>query len=119
MALPFYRDHLGFSIVYEEDIPLQHIHAVFLQVGQTHIELLESTSQEGPIAAFLARKGPGIHHIAYRVDSVQEWLARASKAGYELIDTAPRHGGQGKKIAFVHPRSTHGVLTEYCQVEEV
>ncbi|MHB1684063.1 MAG: methylmalonyl-CoA epimerase [Bacilli bacterium] len=115
-ALRFYRDHLGMQVVHEEVIPEQQVRATFLQIGDTHLELLESTSDQGPIARFIAKRGPGVHHVAYRVDSVSEWLDRARIAGLKLIDDAPRMGGQHKLIAFVHPVSAQGVLTEYCQI---
>ncbi len=117
-TLAFYRDHLGFSVVHEEDIPDQKVHAVFLQAGELHIELLLSTSDEGPIGKFIASKGPGIHHIAYRVDDVAAWLERSRLAGHRLIDESPRPGGQNKWIGFIHPKSSHGVLTEYCQITD-
>ncbi len=112
----FYRDHLGLQVVHEEVIPDQQVRAVFLQIGDTHIELLESTSDQGPIARFIAKRGPGVHHVAYRVDNVSQWLERARSLGLQLIDDAPRRGGQHKLIAFVHPASAYGVLTEYCQI---
>ncbi|MHB1628605.1 MAG: methylmalonyl-CoA epimerase [Bacilli bacterium] len=115
-ALRFYRDHLGLQVVHEEMIPDQHVRAAFLQLGDTHIELLEPTSEHGPIARFIAKRGPGVHHVAYRVDSVCEWLDRARSSGLRVIDDAPRAGGQHKLIAFVHPASAQGVLTEYCQI---
>ncbi len=117
-TLAFYRDHLGFAVVHEEDIPDQKVHAVFLQAGELHIELLLSTSDDGPIGKFVASKGPGIHHIAYRVDDVAAWLERSRLAGHRLIDETPRPGGQNKWIGFIHPKSSHGVLTEYCQITD-
>ena len=115
-TLAFYRDHLGFRVVHEEDIADQQVRAVFLQAGELHIELLQSTSEEGPIGKFIAAKGPGVHHIAYRVDDVKRWLERSRRAGHRLIDDVPRPGGQNKLIAFIHPKSSFGVLTEYCQI---
>ncbi|PWI57004.1 methylmalonyl-CoA epimerase [Sulfoacidibacillus thermotolerans] len=115
-ALSLYENLLGFTVIHEETIEDQNVHAIFVEVGDVHIELLESTSEDGPIARYLAAKGPGIHHIAYRVQNVEHWIARARQAGYQLIDEAPRSGGQNKRIAFVHPKSTQGVLTEFCEL---
>lgn len=117
-TLAFYRDHLGFQVVHEEDIADQHVHAVFLQAGEMHIELLQSTAEEGPIGKFIMAKGSGVHHIAYRVDDVAEWLDRSRQAGHRLIDEAPRPGGQNKLIGFIHPKSSFGVLTEFCQITD-
>jgi len=115
-TLAFYRDHLGFSVVHEEEIHDQQVRAVFLQAGELHIELLFSTDDEGPIGKFIAAKGSGMHHIAYRVDNVAEWIEKSKQAGQRLIDEIPRSGGQDKLIAFIHPKSSFGVLTEYCQI---
>ncbi len=115
-AIEFYEGLLGFSIVHDEQIEDQQVHAVFIQVGELHIELLESTSDNGPIARYISTKGPGIHHIAYRVTDIEDWLIRARQAEYRLIDEAPRNGGQHKRIAFLHPKGTQGVLTEFCEV---
>ncbi|MBX6395257.1 MAG: methylmalonyl-CoA epimerase [Alicyclobacillaceae bacterium] len=114
-ALPFYTEQLGMRLIHEEVIEDQQVKAAFLAVGESTIELLEPTTPDSPIAKFLNKRGPGIHHIAYRVKDVAERLERARAAGYQLIDEAPRPGGHGKLIAFVHPKSTGGVLTEFCQ----
>ena len=114
-ALPFYTQTLGLSVVHEEVIEDQQVRAVFLDLGGIHLELLEPTRPESPIAKFLANKGPGLHHLAYGVEDAAKALAQAKAAGIRLIDEVPRAGGQGKKIAFVHPKDTHGVLTEFCQ----
>lgn len=114
-ALPFYTEQLGMRLIHEEEIADQQVRAAFLAVGESTVELLEPTSSDSPIAKFLAKRGPGIHHIAYRVRDVAARLERARKSGYALIDEAPRPGGHGKLIAFVHPKSTGGVLTEFCQ----
>lgn len=115
-ALAFYENTLGLSKIHEETIEDQNVHAVFLQVGEVHIELLESTTEDGPIARFVSTKGAGIHHIAYRVTDIESWLLRAKQSGYQLIDETPRNGGQHKRIAFLHPKMTQGVLTEFCEV---
>lgn len=114
-ALPLYCDVVGLQRIHEEVIEDQRVRAVFLQVGDSMIELLEPTAQDSPIAVFLAKKGSGIHHIAYQVKDVKAKLAEAKAAGIRLIDEAPRPGGDGKMIAFLHPKDTQGVLIEYCQ----
>lgn len=114
-ALPLYRGIVGLQVIHEEIIEDQKVRAVFLQVGESTIELLEPTAEDSPIAIFLVKKGSGIHHIAYQVDDVAAKLAEAKAAGIRLIDEAPRPGGHGKMIAFLHPKDTQGVLIEYCQ----
>jgi len=114
-ALPFYRDHLGFGVHGEEELPDLQVRVLFLQAGETSIELLQPTGEDSPIAKFLSKRGPGLHHIAYRVDDVALWLSRARQAGMRLIDEVPRRGAHGTLVGFVHPNSAHGVLTEYCQ----
>jgi methylmalonyl-CoA/ethylmalonyl-CoA epimerase len=84
-------------------------------IGQTKIELLESTDPEGPIGKFIEKRGEGIHHIAFAVENIEERLREAEAAGVRLIDTTPRRGAEGMSIAFLHPKSTMGVLTEFCE----
>jgi methylmalonyl-CoA epimerase len=114
-ALPFYQGPLGLTVIHEEIIPDQKVRAVFLQVGESTIELLEPTDAESPIARFIEKRGEGIHHVAYQVTDIRAKLKEAKEAGIRLIDEEPRPGGHGKLIAFLHPKDTHGVLTEYCQ----
>lgn len=114
-TLPLYEGPIGLQIIHEEVIEDQKVRAVFLQVGESTVELLEPTSPDSPIALFLAKKGQGIHHVAYAVDDIEAKLSEAKAAGIRLIDEQPRAGGHGKKIAFLHPKDTFGVLTEYCQ----
>ncbi|MDI3257312.1 MAG: methylmalonyl-CoA epimerase [Kyrpidia sp.] len=114
-ALPFYTEQLGMRVIHQEVIEDQQVTAAFLAVGESTVELLEPTAPDSPIAKFLDKRGPGIHHVAYRVKDVAERLRRAREAGCRLIDEEPRPGGHGKLIAFVHPKSTGGVLTEFCQ----
>lgn len=114
-ALPFYTGVLGLQVMAEEEIRDQQVRVAFLQLGETHIELLEPTSDDSPVAKYMEKHGPGLHHIAYAVSDVAAALARAKAAGCRLIDEAPRLGGQGKLIGFVHPKSAHGTLTEFCQ----
>lgn len=114
-TLPFYKGSLGLQVIHEEVIPDQMVRAVFLQVGESTVELLEPTSPDSPIAKYIAKRGEGIHHIAYAVSDIKAKLQEAKEAGIRLIDEQPRPGGHGKLIAFLHPKDTHGVLTEYCQ----
>jgi methylmalonyl-CoA mutase C-terminal domain/subunit len=114
-ALPFYTRQLGLAVAGEEVISDQKVKAVFLTAGETDIELLQATEADSPIAQFVAKRGPGMHHIAYRVADVEAALAQLKAAGVRLIDESPRPGGRGKLIAFVHPRAAHGVLVELCQ----
>ena len=114
-ASRFYRDALGLECTGTEEIPDQRVRVVFFRVGEVRIELLEPTAADSPIAKFLEKKGPGLHHIAYLVDDLAATLAALKSAGVQLIDEAPRAGAHGMKIAFVHPSSTAGVLTEFCQ----
>lgn len=117
-ALSLYRDHLGFRVVAQEELAAEGVRAILLQSGATRIELMEPLSASSPVGRFLDRRGEGLHHIAYRVNDVEHWLARAKKAGFQLLDSRPRPGLGGKLVAFLHPKSTFGVLTEYCQIHE-
>jgi methylmalonyl-CoA mutase C-terminal domain/subunit len=114
-ALPFYTRQLGLLAVHEELIEDQKVRTVFLPVGETDIELLEPLDDHSPIAKFMEKRGPGIHHVAYAVSDIHESLRQAADRGYRLIDAEPRTGGHGKLIAFLHPKDTYGVLTELCQ----
>lgn len=114
-TLPFYEGVIGLQVIHEEVIEDQKVRAVFLQIGESTVELLEPTASDSPIAAFLQKKGPGIHHVAYAVTNIHAKLAEAKAAGIRLIDETPRPGGHGKLIAFLHPKDSQGVLTEYCQ----
>ena len=114
-ALVLYRDTLGMPLVHRETVTEQGVEAALLDVGESHIELLSPLGPDTAVGKFLARKGPGLHHVAYRVDSVDEALAALSKAGMRLIDEQPRTGIRNSRVAFVHPSSTGGVLTEIVQ----
>jgi len=114
-ALGYYEGVLGLRCYRVEEVADQKVKTAFLMAGQTKIELLEATSPESPIAKFIERSGEGVHHIAYHVDDLPGALAEAEKKGIQLVDKAPRKGAEGLEIAFLHPRSTHGVLTEFCQ----
>jgi methylmalonyl-CoA/ethylmalonyl-CoA epimerase len=117
-ALPFYRDVLKLALVHRETVDEQGVHAALLDVGDGHIELVAPLGPETGVARFLARRGPGLHHVAYRVQDVQATLAELSAAGVRLIDERPRTGIRGSRVAFVHPGSTGGVLVEIVQPSE-
>jgi methylmalonyl-CoA/ethylmalonyl-CoA epimerase len=114
-ALPYYRDQLGMNYEGEEVVAEQKVKVAFLQIGESRIELLEPTSDESPVAGFLKKNGPGVHHIAYEVDDLDGALQKLEAQGVRLIDKEPRKGAHGTKIAFVHPKASGGVLTELCQ----
>ena len=114
-ALAFYRDALGLEVEPPEDVPSQRVRAHFVPVGDAALELLEPTSADSPIAKFIAKRGPGVHHVTLRVDDIRDTLGRLKARGVRLIDEAPREGAEGALIAFVHPASTHGVLVELKQ----
>ena len=115
-SLPFYEDVLGLKCYNIETVEDQKVKTAFLKVGDTKIELLEPTSPDSPIAKFLETRGQGVHHIAYSVaDGVQNALVEVEAKGVRLIDKAPRKGAEGLNIAFLHPKSTEGVLTELCE----
>jgi methylmalonyl-CoA/ethylmalonyl-CoA epimerase len=113
--LPYYRDSLGLEYKGEELVAEQKVRVVFLQLGESRIELLEPTTDDSPIAKFLAKRGPGVHHISILVNNIEEALAKHEKDGAVLIDKEPRIGAHNMKIAFIHPKSTGGVLVELCQ----
>ncbi len=114
-AIPFYEDVLGLKCYSIEEVKDQKVKTAFFKVGQTKIELLESTDPEGPVAKFIDKKGQGIHHMAFAVSGIEEKLEKAEEKGVRLIDTKPRKGAEGLDIAFLHPKSTFGVLTEFCE----
>ncbi len=113
-AIPFYENVLGLKCYAIEEVADQRVKTAFFMVGQTKIELLESTDPEGPIGKFIEKKGPGVHHLAFAVDNVDEVLAEVAGKGVQLIDKAGRKGAEGMNIGFLHPKSTLGVLTEFC-----
>lgn len=114
-ALALYEGLLGLARTGSETVAEQKVTTSFLPVGDTEIELLESTDPEGPVGKFIAAKGPGFQHIAFRVDNVEEALAELKERGVRLIDEKPRYGAGGAKIAFIHPKATGGVLVELCE----
>ena len=106
---------LGLKVAGEEIVEEQKVKVAFLSLGDSELELLESTSTEGPIARFIEKKGEGIQHIAFRVNNIEEILEKLKKGGVRLIDEKPRYGAGGAKIAFLHPKSTNGILVELCE----
>lgn len=114
-AIPFYRDNLAMAFGGIEEVVEQKVRVAFFSVGESKIELLEPTSEESPVAKFLEKNGPGMHHVAYEVEDLPAALASLEEQGVKLIDIKPRLGAHGTLIAFVHPKSSNGVLTELCQ----
>jgi methylmalonyl-CoA/ethylmalonyl-CoA epimerase len=114
-AINFYEKVLGLTCYNIEEITDQKVRTAFFMVGQTKIELLESTDPEGPIGKFIAKKGEGLHHIAFSVEKIEEQLVHLATQGVALIDFKPRKGAEGLDIAFLHPKTTSGVLIELCE----
>lgn len=117
-SINFYENILGLKCYAIEEVADQKVKTAFFQVGQTKIELLESTDPDGPIGKFIDKKGEGIHHIAYSVTDLPAALEHAKTQEVKLIDEKPRKGAEGLNIAFLHPKSTNGVLTEFCSKPE-
>ncbi len=117
-AIALYRDTLGMPLVHRETVTEQGVDAALLDVGDGHVELLAPLGPDTPVGKFLARNGPGLHHVAYRVANVEQTLGALATAGLRLIDERPRGGIRGSRVAFVHPASTGGVLTEIVQPAE-
>ena len=117
-AIPYYEQVLGFKCYAIEEVADQKVKTAFFKVGQTKIELLEPTSEDSTIAKFIEKRGEGIHHLAFATDGVTNALAEVEAKGVRLIDKAPRKGAEGLNIAFLHPKSTLGVLTELCEKPE-
>lgn len=114
-TLKFYTDILGLECQGTEVVEEQKVRVAFLPVGDTEVELLESTDPEGPIARFIEKNGEGVQHIAFRVDNIEEAIAHMQEKGLKMIDEKPRYGAGGAKIAFVHPKGTNRVLVELSQ----
>lgn len=112
---PFYEQTLGLPFCGEEVVASQKVRVAFFEVGETRIELLEPTATDSPIAQFMEKKGPGIHHIAFGVDDLDDTLETLLADNVKMIDQEPRAGAHGTRIAFIHPRAAGGVLTELCQ----
>jgi methylmalonyl-CoA epimerase len=116
-ALHFYVEALGLEIEPPEDVPSQQVRVHFIPVGEARLELLEATSPDSPIARYVDKRGPGIHHITLRVDDVAQALAQLKAKGVKVIDEHPRPGAGGARAAFVHPSGAHGVLVELTEAE--
>ncbi|HLN52722.1 MAG TPA: methylmalonyl-CoA epimerase [Lentimicrobium sp.] len=114
-SIVYYEKVLGLQCYAVEEVTDQKVKTAFFMVGQTKIELLESTDPEGPIGKFIEKRGEGVHHIAYAVKELENVLAETAAKGIQLIDKQPRKGAEGMHIAFLHPKSTFGVLTEFCE----
>ena len=114
-AIDFYEKVLGLKCYNIEEVAEHKVRTAFIMIGQTKIELLESTDPEGPVGKFIEKKGEGIHHIAFAVERIEDHLAHAESMGVRLIDSTPRKGAEGLDIAFLHPKSTSGVLIEICE----
>jgi methylmalonyl-CoA epimerase len=117
-ALALHEDAFGMALVHREVVEEQGVEAVLLDVGENHVELLRPLGPDTPVGRHLARRGPGLHHVAYQVADVEATLAALRDRGVELVDRAPRTGIRGSRVAFLHPRSTGGVLTEIVQPAE-
>lgn len=114
-SIKFYEEILGLKCYAVEEVTDQKVKTAFFQIGQTKIELLESTDPEGPIGKFIEKRGEGIHHIAYAANELESSLEELKNKGIKLIDEKSRPGAEGLSIAFLHPKDTHGVLTELCE----
>lgn len=114
-ALPYYENALGLKCEHFEEVPSQKVRTAFFSCGDVHLELLEPTDPESTIAKFIADRGEGIHHIAFATSDVADQLNDAKAAGVRLIHEVPFDGAGGKLVAFLHPKSSFGVLTEFCQ----
>jgi methylmalonyl-CoA/ethylmalonyl-CoA epimerase len=114
-ALEIYRDRFELQVAHREVVAEQGVEALLLDVGENHVELLAPLGEDTPVGRFLAKQGPGLHHVAYQVADIEQTLAQLKAAGMELIDERPRTGIRGSRVAFMHPRSSAGVLTEIVQ----
>jgi len=117
-SIRFYEDIFGIKCYAIEEVKDQKVRTAFFKVGQTKIELLESTEPDGPIGKFIEKRGEGVHHIAFEVKNIESVLAETEKKGIQVIDKQPRKGAEGLEIAFLHPKSTFGVLVELCEKKE-
>ncbi len=117
-AIALYGERLGMELEYRETVEEQGVEAVLLGVGESHVELLRPLGPDTAVGKFLAREGPGLHHVAYGTDDIESALESARGAGLRLIDEQPRVGIRGSRVAFLHPKSTGGVLTELVEAPE-
>lgn len=114
-AIAYYESVFGLKCYAIEEVADQKVKTAFFRIGETKIELLESTDPEGPVGKFIEKKGEGVHHIAFAVENIEEALKETEEKGIRLIDKTPRAGAEGLDIGFLHPKSTFGVLTELCE----
>ncbi len=112
----FWVDALGLDVAHTEHVPEQGVEVAFLPVGESDIELLQPTDTQSGVARYLAKRGPGIHHICFEVDDIEATLAHLKEMNIPLIDEQPKYGSDGKKMAFIHPKGTHGVLVELYEL---
>jgi methylmalonyl-CoA/ethylmalonyl-CoA epimerase len=117
-AIALYEGTMGMPVSHRETVESQGVEAVLLDVGEGHVELLRPLGPETPVGKYLERKGPGLHHVAYAVDDIEGVLGKLKESGIDLIDSEPRAGIRDSRVAFVHPRSTDGVLTEIVEPAE-
>jgi methylmalonyl-CoA/ethylmalonyl-CoA epimerase len=117
-ALELYERDYGMTLVHRETVAEQGVEAVLLDVGENHVELLAATGPDTPVGKFLAKKGPGMHHVAYQVDDIEATLAALKASGLRLIDETPRTGIRNSRVAFLHPATAGGLLTEIVQPAE-
>jgi methylmalonyl-CoA epimerase len=118
-SLELYERDYGMTLVHREIVTEQGVEAVLLDVGENHIELLAATGPDTPVGKFIAKKGPGMHHVAYQVDDIEATLAALKEAGLKLIDETPRIGIRNSRVAFLHPKTAGGLLTEIVQPAEL
>jgi methylmalonyl-CoA/ethylmalonyl-CoA epimerase len=114
-SIPMFEALLNTSCYKKEGVASEGVQTAFFQVGESKIELLEATIPDSPIAKFLEKNGPGFHHVAFEVADIEAELARLAAAGFQLIHQTPKDGADNKRIAFLHPKSTNGLLVELCQ----
>jgi methylmalonyl-CoA/ethylmalonyl-CoA epimerase len=116
-AVPLYEKALGLRCLGREEVAAQKVRTAFFDAGGVHLELLEPTAPDSPVAKFITERGEGIHHVAFRTDDIVGQLRQAADAGVRLIHEQPFAGAAGKQVAFLHPKSTRGVLTEFCALQ--
>lgn len=117
-ALGFWRDALGLELAHTEEVPEQQSAIAFLPVGESEIELVQPVTSTSGVARFLTKRGPGLHHLCIEVENIEQMLVQLKTKGVRLIDETPRAGSDGKKLAFIHPESTQGVLVELYQLPQ-
>ena len=115
---PFYENQLGARFEHIEEVPSQKVRVAFFKVGEIRLEILEPTDATSPIQSFIEKRGEGLHHLAFTVDDIKSRIAELKQAGLRMIDETPRPGAHHMQIAFIHPKSTFGVLTELCEPQK-